>query len=196
MRILIAEDDVTSRVMLSGVLQKSGHEVVETADGASALAVLARPDAPKLAIFDWMMPEMDGLQVVRRVRAIETSQPPYIIMLTTKGDKTDIVSGLEAGADDYLTKPFDLGELRARVNVGRRLLDVQAALAATIEELREAMEQIKVLRGVIPICAWCKKIRDDEGCWNQLEVYIRDHADVKFSHGICPACAERTFPES
>ncbi len=129
MRILIAEDDYTSRCILLAVLKKCGYEVVETVNGAAAWDAMQRTDAAQLAILDWMMPEMDGLEVVRRIRALNSPQPPYIIMLTAKGDKADIVDGLNAGADDYLTKPFDAGELRARVEVGRRLIEMQAALA-------------------------------------------------------------------
>jgi sigma-B regulation protein RsbU (phosphoserine phosphatase) len=195
MRILIAEDDLTSRSMLAAVLRKAGHEVVETVDGAAAWDALRRPDAPRLAILDWMMPGMDGLDVVRRVRAPRTDRPPYIIMLTAKGSKADIIAGLEAGANDYLAKPFDLGELRARVEAGRRMVEMQDALASKVEELRQALDQIKTLRGIVPICASCKKIRDDQGYWSQVEVYVRDHTEAQFSHGICPECMKKLYPE-
>jgi two-component system, cell cycle response regulator len=137
MRILIAEDDFTSRTVLAGVLKKSGHEVVETINGAEAWDALRQPDAPPLVILDWMMPEVDGPEVVRRVRALQTDRPPYVIMLTTKGDKADIIAGLEAGANDYLAKPFDPGELRARVEVGRRMVEMQAALIKSREMLAQ-----------------------------------------------------------
>jgi sigma-B regulation protein RsbU (phosphoserine phosphatase) len=195
MRILIAEDDLTSRSILAAVLTKAGHEVVETVDGAAAWAALQRPDASRLAILDWMMPAMDGLEVVRRVRALRPERPPYIIVLTAKGAKADIVTGLNAGADDYLTKPFDAGELRARVEVGRRMVETRDALAAKVEELGHALDHIKTLRGIVPICASCKKIRDDKGYWNQVEVYVRDHTEARFSHGICPECMKRLYPE-
>ena len=196
MRILIAEDDLTSRTMLAGVLNKGGHEVVETQEGAAAWAALQQPDAPRLAILDWMMPELDGPEVVRRVRALPaTNQPPYLILLTTKGDKADIIAGLKDGANDYLVKPFDPGELHARVEVGRRMLEIQAALAAKIEELRLALDQIKTLRGIVPICANCKKIRDDKGYWSQVEAYVSQHSEARFSHGICPDCIKIYYPE-
>ncbi len=135
MRILIAEDDFTSRTLLSAVLQKQGHEVMATVNGLEAWSAMERPDAPKLAILDWMMPERDGIEVCRLIRSMETDQPTYIIMLTSKDEKADIIAGLEAGADDYLAKPFDPGELRARVNVGRRMIELQAKLAAAKNEL-------------------------------------------------------------
>ena len=135
MRILIAEDDLTSRSMLAAVLKKAGHEITATVNGVEALAVLEQPGAPRLAILDWMMPEMDGLEVVRRIRAKSSPQPPYLIMLTAKGEKADIIAGLDAGADDYLAKPFDTGELRARVEVGRRIVELQEALFESREIL-------------------------------------------------------------
>ena len=128
MRILIAEDDLTSRTVLANMLKKQGYEVTATVDGAQAWQAMQQPDAPKLAIVDWMMPEMDGLEVVRLVRTLQTEQPPHIIMLTGKGEKADIIAGLDAGANDYLLKPFDPGELRARVNVGRRMVEMQDVL--------------------------------------------------------------------
>ncbi len=194
MRILIAEDDLTSRTVLAGGLKKSGHEVTETVNGADAWRVMRQPDAPPLAILDWMMPEMDGPEVVRRIRALQAPRPPYIVLLTTRGEKADIIAGLDAGADDYLVKPFDAGELRARVEVGRRMVEMQDALASRIVELREALDQIRTLRGILPICMHCKKIRDDRGYWNQVETYVRDHTEAEFSHGICPECMEKRYP--
>lgn len=194
MRILIAEDDLSSRVLLAGVLKKAGHEVSVAVNGQEAWQVLQQPDAPALAILDWMMPERPGPDVVRLVRARPTNRPPYLILLTTKREKEDIIAGLEAGANDYLAKPFDPGELRARVEVGRRLLEVQAALADKNQELLLALEQIKTLRGIVPICASCKKIRDDKGYWNQVEVYVHAHTEAEFTHSICPECTRRLYP--
>jgi len=131
MRILIAEDDFTSRSMLVAVLKKAGHEVVDTTNGVEAWAELQKPGAPKLIILDWIMPEMDGLEVLNCVRDLNIKPPAYIIMLTSKDEKADIIAGLNAGADDYLAKPFNLGELKARVEVGRRMVEMQ-------EQLRQA----------------------------------------------------------
>jgi DNA-binding response OmpR family regulator len=195
MRILIAEDDFTSRGMLAAVLKKAGHEVVETVNGLEAWQALQEPDAPRLVILDWMMPEMDGLEVLRRVRALPADRPPYILMLTGKTDKAEVIAGLDAGANDYLAKPFDPGELRARVEVGRRMVEMQDKLAEKIGELQRALAEIKTLRGIVPICASCKKIRDDKGYWNQVEVYVRDHTEAEFSHGICPECMKKLYPE-
>ncbi len=133
MRILIAEDDFTSRTMLAGLLKKVGHEVVTTVNGAEAWQILQQPDTPRLVILDWMMPELDGLEVLRRIRSQEKDQPLYVIMLTAKGEKADIVTGLDAGANDYLPKPFDPGELRARIEVGCRMIQMQDALLESRE---------------------------------------------------------------
>ena len=195
MRIMIAEDDPTSRAMLAGIFQKAGHEVLLTCDGAEAWEVLRKPGAPALAILDWMMPQLSGPDVIRRVRERPTDQPPYLMILTSRADKSDIIAGLEAGANDYLSKPFNVGELCARVEVGRHIVELQASLAAKIEELRQAALQIKTLRGIVPICASCKMIRDDKGYWNQVESYISAHTEGLFSHSLCPSCVRRLYPE-
>jgi diguanylate cyclase (GGDEF)-like protein len=135
MRILIAEDDFTSRTILAAVLKKQGHEVMAMVNGAEAWDAMQQSGAPKLAILDWVMPEIDGIEVCRRVRTMETDEQPYIIMLTSRGEKADIIAGLEAGANDYLAKPCDVGELRARIEVGRRMIEMQAALVKSREAL-------------------------------------------------------------
>ncbi len=140
MRILIADDDATSRLVLAGVLRKHGHEVVVAVDGAEAWEAMQTADAPKLAILDWMMPGLAGVDVCRRIRDLGSDEPPYLILLTSLGEKADIVAGLEAGADDYLAKPFDAGELRARVEVGRRVTELQTRLREAHDALaHEAM---------------------------------------------------------
>jgi len=140
MKVLIADDDATSRLVLVGVLKKAGHDVVTTLDGSEAWQAMQRPDAPKLAILDWIMPGLTGLDVCRSIRGLASDEPPYLILLTSMGGKSDIVAGLEAGADDYLGKPFDAAELRARVDVGRRVIDLQARLREANDTLAyEAM---------------------------------------------------------
>jgi phosphoserine phosphatase RsbU/P len=195
MRILIADDDKTSRSILVGVLTKIGHEVIATNDGQQAFEELQIPSAPSLAILDWIMPAMDGIEVIRAVRAIHTDKPPYLIMLTAKNDKADIIEGLQAGADDYLSKPFDVGELLARIEVGKRMIDMREIVADKVLKLRQAMDQISTLQGILPICAFCKKIRNDQGYWDQVEAYIARYTEAEFSHGICPSCLEKHYPE-
>ncbi len=195
MNILIAEDDYTSRVMLLAVLKKWKYNPVATENGAEAWNVMQRADAPKLVLLDWNMPEMDGLEVTRRVRGMSAAEPPYIVILTARGEKSNIVQGLEAGANDYVAKPYDHDELRARLGVGRRMVELQSVLALRMRELQKAQDDIKTLRGIIPICANCKNIRDDKGCWSQVEVYVRDHSEAEFSHGLCPVCVKKLYSE-
>jgi DNA-binding response OmpR family regulator len=191
MKILIADDDLTSRVVLSSALKKRGHEVLEAVDGAEAWEAMRKPDAPSLAILDWMMPEMDGLEVVRRVRAAQSPRSPYLIILTTRDGKADLVSGLDSGANDFVAKPFDPGELLARIEVGRRMIEMQEQLALKVQALRQALEDIKTLQGILPICMYCKKVCDGRGYWSQIEAYVSRHSEAIFSHGICPECLKR-----
>jgi two-component system cell cycle response regulator len=131
MKILLAEDDFTSRSMLAAILKKWGYDPVVTQDGAAAWAALQEPDAPKLALLDWNMPVLEGLEICRRLRKKETADPSYIILLTGRSEKGDIVQGLEAGANDYISKPYDNAELLARIRVGQRMLELQSSLLET-----------------------------------------------------------------
>ena len=195
MKVLIAEDDKTSRHVLESVLEKWGYEVVVAEDGTQAWQVLQGSDVPPMAILDWMMPGIDGAELCRRERALERSPRTYIILLTALGKKEHIVAGLEAGADDHVTKPFDGDELWARVRVGERMLELQVKLAERVEALEEALSHVQTLQGILPICMHCHKIRTDSDAWQRLEEYIQRHADVKFSHGLCPECLDKYYPE-
>lgn len=191
MKILIAEDDMVSRRVLEMTLTKWGHEVISTFDGTVAWAGLQRDDAPPLAILDWMMPGLDGVEICRKVRQLKKTNPTYVILLTAKTNKDDIVTGLDAGADDYLTKPFNRDELRARVEVGVRILHLQEMLTARVQELEDAFTQVRQLRELLPICSYCKSVRDDHNYWQQIDRYISEHTHTQFSHGICPDCYEK-----
>ena len=187
MKILIADDDLISNKMLEGVLHGWGHEVVVACDGTQAWKLL-QEGPPELAILDWLMPGLDGAELCRRLRTGQTATPVYVILLTGKSGKADIVAGLRAGANDYITKPFDADELLARVQVGQMVTDLQTHLAARVRDLEAALAQVKQLQGLLPICCYCKKIRDDQNYWQQVEKYLGNHLDVEFSHGICPDC--------
>jgi len=196
MNILIAEDDRISRKLLGAALRKKGFDVNAVTNGQEALEALQAPDAPQLAILDWMMPEIDGVDVIRQFRAVNTFSFTYIILLTAKGHKDDIATGLEAGADDYLTKPFDPKELHARLNVGLRLIDAQNKLKDHVDRLQRALDEVNRLEGMLPICSYCKKIRNDKNYWTQVENYISAHSEAQFSHSICPQCYEtHVLPE-
>ena len=191
MKILIAEDDLVSRRMLEAILVKWNYEVVAASDGLQAWNALQGENPPPLAILDWMMPGMNGVEFCRKLRQVQTHTPAYVILLTSKSQQEDVIEGLEAGANDYIRKPFDRGELRARIQVGERVVELQLALADRVRVLEEALDKIETLHGLLPICSYCKKIRNDQNYWQQLETYIAQHSGAEFSHGICPECIEK-----
>lgn len=140
MKVLIAEDDITFRIMLESVLKKWGFIPVVTCDGKEAWDVMQSEDAPKLAILDWQMPKMSGIEVCQKIRELDTSDPAYLIVLTARDDKKDVVKALDTGANDFISKPYNIGELRARVNVGKRMVELQSALKVAYRALEhEAM---------------------------------------------------------
>ncbi len=191
MKILIAEDDLTSRHRLEVVLAKWGYEVVSCTNGKQAWERLQDANTPKLAILDWIMPEMEGIEVCRRLRKLDTQNPVYVILLTMQNEKENVVRGLEAGADDYIIKPFEPDELQARICVGRRVLQLQEKLDNRIKDLQDSLQHIKTLQGILPICSYCKKIRDDKNYWEEVEEYFVKHSNADFTHSICPKCYEK-----
>ena len=188
MKILVADDELISRTLIESYLQFWGYTPVCASHGKEALEALKSPEAPAMAILDWMMPYMSGPEVCQAVQKMQKPIPPYLILVTSKSDKRDIVRGLQAGAQDYVTKPYDVNELQARVDVGRRMVQLQQLLAQRIGELEDATRQIRQLHGLLPICCKCKKVRDDDGYWSEVETYISHHTDTKFSHSFCPEC--------
>jgi phosphoserine phosphatase RsbU/P len=193
MKVLIAEDDPVSRRMLEAMLTKWGYQVVVAGDGLAAWQALQPPDSPRVAVLDWMMPGLDGIEICRRIAADNAYRPMHLILLTTRSDKEDIVEGFQAGANDYITKPFQHDELQARVQVGARVVQLQLELAERVKELEQALAHVKQLQGMLPICAYCKNVRIDEGYWEQIDVYIAEHAEVAVTHGICPDCRRKYF---
>lgn len=188
MHALVADDDRVTAEILSRTLKRWEFDVTVVNDGAAGWEHLRATTVPTLAVLDWMMPQMDGPEVCRRVRRDLPLANMYLVLLTAREGRGDLVSGLDAGADDYVIKPFDAEELRARVQVGVRVLTLQERLAERVEELQAALSNVKQLRGLLPICSYCKRIRGDDQYWQQLEGYIAEHSDAQFSHGICPPC--------
>jgi len=188
MRVLIAEDDRATARALAGLIESWGFEVVVADDGKQALALFEAEATPQLVLMDWMLPGADGPEVCRRIRALRGDSAIYIILLTSKSSRTDVVAGLEAGADEYLVKPFDAQELRARLNAGARIVDLQQRLKDQVHELGNALANVRKLTGLLPICAYCHSIRDDSNYWHRVEEYVGEHSDATFSHGICPKC--------
>lgn len=190
MNILIAEDDPVTRQMLGGILARWGYEVLVAIDGAQAWDALQADQPPRLALLDWDMPQMSGIDVVKNVRSSARLQASYVIMLTAHTDRQSMIEALDAGANDFITKPFNPAELRARIGVGCRVVELQTALERRVAELEEAAAQIKTLEGILPICAYCKRIRDDQKYWHQVERYVQTHTAAQFSHSVCPECYE------
>jgi len=187
-RVLVAEDHQVSRHLLERNLQNWGFEVVSAADGKAAVEILEGPNAPAIAILDWMMPQMDGVEVCQAVRG-KVGQPYiYLLLLTAKSQKDEIAAGLDAGADDYVIKPFDPDELRARLKVGQRVVELERTLEKQVHDLQAALNDVKKLKSLLPICMYCKSVRDDGDYWREIDEYIYKETGTDFSHGICPAC--------
>lgn len=194
-RLLLADDDTVTRMMLERALLGMGHQVTLADDGASAWQALAPgPAMPRIAILDWMMPEPDGIELARRLRDRE-GPLVYAILLTSRVSSRGVVEALDAGAHDFLTKPVDLDELRSRIDVGRRLIDAEDTREHVIRELQQALAEVDTLRGLLPICANCRSVRDRAGYWRSLEDYIARHTLASLSHGLCQACTKELYPD-
>jgi len=193
MKILLAEDDAVTRKLLESTLSRLRLDVIAVADGNAAwnaLETLKGADAPELALLDWMMPGLEGIQILRRLRTTPGFELLYVILLTSRTDKEDVAYGLAAGANDYIAKPFDPSELEARVRVGERMVKLQRSLAARVAELEVALAHVQRLQGLLPICSYCKKVRNETNYWEQVDSYLTSHSDVQLTHGICPQCME------
>jgi sigma-B regulation protein RsbU (phosphoserine phosphatase) len=198
MRILVAEDDAVTRRILDTTLAGLGWDVVTAKDGNAAWEVfqtLKGKNAPELAVMDWMMPGVEGIEICRRLRATPGFEFVYVILVTSRGDKGDLSEGLAAGANDYIEKPFDPVELEARVRVGERMVRLQTSLSARVTELEEALEHVRRLQGLLPICSYCKKVRNEANYWEQVDSYLTSHLDLELTHGICPDCTEKLVKE-
>jgi sigma-B regulation protein RsbU (phosphoserine phosphatase) len=190
MIVLVADDLDVNRKLLRTLLAADGYDVIEASNGTDALEILQGATGPIVGLIDWEMPEMEGIEVCRQTSAFADPPPIYLILLTVRDSKQDIVAGLQGGANDYITKPFDKTELLARVGIGKQMVELQQALTERVAELRDALVSVKQLGGLLPICSYCKKIRDDQNYWQQVEAYVGKHSDAKFSHSICPQCYE------
>ncbi len=198
MRILVVEDDPVTRRLLESTLGRLGWDVVTERDGLAAWRLLEESkgkDAPELLVLDWMLPGMDGIELCRRLRTTPGFELVYAILLTSRSGKEDLAMGLMAGANDYITKPFDTAEIEARVRVGERMVRLQRSLAARVTELEDALAEVSRLQGLLPICSYCKKIRNEANYWQQVESYLVSHSDVEFTHSVCPDCMVKVMDE-
>lgn len=188
MRILVADDDRVASTILARSLERLGLEVVVAHDGEEAWQILQSGGDIAMALLDWMMPGADGPELCRRIRQSGSHAHMHVILVTARDARSDVVAGLDAGADDYLVKPFDPEELRARVQVAIRIVSLQERLAERVMELQDALSKVKQLTGLLPICSYCKRIRSDDNYWEQVDSYVAQHSEAQFSHGICPNC--------
>jgi DNA-binding response OmpR family regulator len=207
-KILVVDDILKNIQLLGSVLGKEGYAVSYATNGAKALE-MAASEPFDLILLDVMMPEMDGFEVCGRLKQNPDTADIPILFLTAKSEQSDIVRGLQEGALDYLTKPFNTAELLARVKTHMALMQSKADLLRSKAELEEknrdlerllaenqkALSEIKTLRGILPICSSCKKIRDDEGYWTQLESYIQARSLAEFSHSLCKDCVKKLYPD-
>ena len=199
LKILYVEDEDAAREQMARLLKRRAKELFVARNGQEGLA-LFKEHAPELVVTDIRMPVMDGLAMVREIR--RSSRDAKVIMTTAFTDFPYMAEAIDLGVDQYVVKPIDVEKLMAAIdkcaeNIEQRsnARQLQAEKEALLGELRAALEKVKLLSGYLPICASCKKIRDDSGYWQQIESYIRDHSEVEFSHGICPECAHKLYPE-
>jgi DNA-binding response OmpR family regulator len=191
--ILAVDDTHDSLRLITEILTTAGYRVHPADSGELALAsVVASP--PDLILLDIMMPGIGGFEVLRWLKAREGSRDIPVIFLSALNETSQRVEGLKLGAVDFIAKPFQTEELLARVQTHVELRRVRVQLELQADQLRAALAKVKLLSGFIPICANCKKIRDDKGYWGQIETYIRDHSEAEFSHGICPECTKVLYP--
>jgi sigma-B regulation protein RsbU (phosphoserine phosphatase) len=173
MQILVVEDDFDAREMLQALLELDGYKVLAAANGNEAWDAFLK-DRFSVVLSDWLMPESDGLELCRRIRELETSHYTYIILLSALQGKSNYLEGIRAGADDFVSKPYDPELLRSRLMVAERIVNLQ--------------DRVKRLEGILPTCMYCKKIRDERDRWISIEHYITQRSEASFSHGVCPDC--------
>jgi len=234
--ILIVEDSPTQALQLQSLLEENDFEVSSAYNGAEGLSCL-KEEKPDLVVSDIVMPEMDGYELCRKIKEDDDLKSIPVLLLTQLTEPEDIIKGLDAGADNFVTKPYDPKLLLSQIEyilvnrtmrtsprtemgvevffAGKKyfinsdrmqILDLlfstyqnslqqKRELERKNKELKEALDTINTLHGILPICANCKKIRDDKGSWSQIEAYITKHSEAQFSHGICPECAKKLYPE-
>ena len=192
--ILVVDDNPDNLRLLAGILSEYHYKIRLAPSGERALATI-RKEAPDLVLLDIMMPDMDGFEVCRQLKADQETIGIPVIFISALDEIIDKVKAFSMGGVDYITKPFKTEEVLARVRTHLSLRRLQRSLEKKNKQLRQALDEIQILRGILPICSSCKKIRNEDGYWEQIEIYIRDRSEVDFSHGICEECARKLYPE-
>lgn len=194
-RVLLAEDEAVTRRLLERSLARFGYVVTSVGDGDEAWRVLNAPDAPALALVDWGLPGLDGLEICRRLRERQGATYTYAMLISARAGKDDLLEGFASGADDFLTKPVHMGELQARLRAGERIVEVERTLASRLEALEATAARLHDLKGPLPICMHCKRIRDESRQWERLESFFGAHLGIAFSHALCPDCLDSHYPD-
>lgn len=187
-RVLVAEDHSATRLAFTELLERQGFAVSAVATGTEARDVLAGFEPPSLALLDWMLPGMTGLEVCSAVRALDSEHYIYCIVTTARDSADDLAEAFAAGADDFIRKPYEPAELLARLKSGQRIVALEQRLERRVVELGEALDRVRTLERLMPICMYCKRVRKDESYWQGIEEFVRIQTGTDFSHGICPDC--------
>ncbi len=209
MTILIVDDDLITQELFKGLLEKQDYNKIQVSSSGEQALELIKDDPPDLILLDILMPGIEGYEVCEKIKADNTTAHIPIIMVTGGAVQADeaIQKSFNAGAIDFITKPIRPMEFLARINSGLTIKKNHDLLAneiknrhqieeekeKLIKELELALSEVKSLKGIVPICSHCKNIRDDEGYWNKLELYIQKHSEAEFSHGLCPDCSEKLY---
>lgn len=193
-RILVTDDSEINTKIVERILKNENFEIVTALCGKEALEKISKVSFD-LILLDIVMPDMSGFEVCEKMRSNPETRDIPVIFLTGNNDEESLLKGFEVGGQDYVTKPFKSAELLARVRTHVALKLTYDKQVILIKELKEALNQVKQLNGLLPMCSSCKKIRDDKGYWTQVEHYISEHTDADFSHSICPDCMKRLYPK-
>jgi len=196
--VLFVEDEPVTRSTIAAILERQIHTVLLAGDGRAGLEAF-KAHQPEIVITDIRMPVMSGLDMAREIKLL--APRTHVIVTTAHNDTEFFLDAIDIGIDQYLLKPIDRDRLFAAIRKTQEVLGLERTIRfknreqkKLIKELQVALQNIKTLQGLIPICASCKKIRDDKGYWNQIEAYISEHSSAEFSHGICPDCAKKIYP--
>lgn len=190
MKILIAEDEYTTRLMVQVCLENWGYSVESVEDGKTAWDLISQKNPPQIAVLDWEMPGISGIELCRKIKRMDRSSPIHVILLTARDSENDINNGFAAGADDYITKPFNDDELRARIRVAERIVTIQSSLNSSLKELKEALDMVEAFDETVAVCKQCEKIEAFDGAWRKPAELLQYPVDPRFIEGTCPECKE------